>query len=119
MFSMNDQPQLDESAQEIQSAIAALACALSTCHRELMAVSDPQGRRRTRLSPTCWEELRRTVADYTLRAKSAGAYPERVIVRIKQIATENAPHLDRDSPLRAAIIQLSLASYFDLKDRPR
>jgi hypothetical protein len=111
---MIEQPQLDETSPEAQAAIAALGFALAGCHRELVAVPDLEGRRRMRLSDGCWEELRSAVSKYTRSAKSAGAYPERVIIRIKQIASEHAPKLDRDSPIREAIIRLSLESYFEI-----
>ena len=69
-----------------------------------------------RLSDECWDALRRTIEGYTRHAKASGAYPERVLIRIKQIATEHAPSLDRESPLREAIIRLSIAAYFHSGD---
>jgi hypothetical protein len=102
----------DESAPEFRSAVAALGRALDECQHQLEAVLDPEGRRKLRLSTECWEVLQGSVAKFTALAKAGGAYPERVLIRIKEISKDHAPALDRQSPLREAIIRESIRAYF-------
>ena len=116
---MDEQPRAtDEPTPEVRQAMAELVSALSTCHLQLAAVRDRNDRRKLRLSSDSWETLRHAVHGYTQCARSAGDYPERVLIRINEITTEHAPVLEPGSPLRQAIIRLSLAAYFD-KDTVR
>jgi hypothetical protein len=111
-------PTIDETAPVLQAAIAALGLALSGCRAGMSAVHDGNGRRKHRLSDTCWHELECSIGDFTRHSKMAGSYPEQVIIRIKQIAMENAPTLEPDSPLRDAILRLCLQAYYGAADWP-
>ena len=110
---MDEPPRASDATTQHASRVSELAHALHTCHAQLAAVRDRNDRRKMRVSADSWEALRRAVSGYTRSAKSAGEFPEHVLIRLRQITTEHAPSLDSDSPMRQAIIRLSLQAYFD------
>jgi hypothetical protein len=89
-----------------------LTRAFQACHRGLMTDASPVERRRVRAPDPEWTTMCSAVASFTRRSRDGGMPPEQVLVRLKDLLSDAAPGLSRESPLRNAILRCCLNAYF-------
>lgn len=103
---------LELTSAEYRDAVGRVSVALQRCQAELIAVPSSADRRRLRVPDECWNALRATISELTRLARTSGEYPEHALLRMKEIANSASPSLDRESPLRAAVVKLCIETYF-------
>ena len=104
---------IEETSSEYRAAAEALGTVLAGCETRMLSIPNGFDRRRVRLPDEYWWELQRTIAAFTSISRADGEYPEQMLIRLKDITSTEAASLEHDSPLRDAIIRLSIEFYFE------